>query len=494
MSDFFDSIAEDEINLECEDVIEEQPFFRFRVISTYDPYSDELGHSDNTRIIKMVISNRIKNLAFKKSEIYWFDIQSWVGSTYFTDFIFHTTYREPVVTEIKMRASFGCVSDVLMFLNAINIYSNSCVYESFIGFVTESDVKNSKWNDKMNTNTFRWPVEYNIYNAMQKSDWNEKVRQGLVRDIKQSPSSMENFILTYKYQMSVFIAKWCDDLIDRNSEKDGECVDSKSAHKERKYEIRKLIDAFDNNFLKHTVELHNEMTTSFSMYKGINFPNSMSMSPVGIFVINPENYVDNKENCKLYRCDNDAISDADKKELDAVINDCTTYHGGFLKLLESPIVCSEFDYSDKTVLMTIGIHFVPDNNISIKGTDHLSQSAKKTMKSIRSCYSDNMINNQNFDMTAIHKWNGFHKRNEEYPDYIKSIIENTKQISSKRNRGNAAYSVYKYYPEDKMLDISLRLGEIYDPERHHLYVVTIGLFGNINKVIESIKILNTNVV
>ena len=136
MTDFFDNIEQKDIIVQKE-TVREPALFRFRVITPYDPHSEERGHDDNTYVTKRLIEDKIKNIVLQESEIKWFEVYSWVSCIYFTDFALDNPNKEPVCSEIKLCADFGSVSDVIKFIRAINIYADSCIYESFIGFVPD---------------------------------------------------------------------------------------------------------------------------------------------------------------------------------------------------------------------------------------------------------------------------------------------------------------------------------------------------------------------
>lgn len=495
MTDFFDNIEQKDIIVQKE-TVREPALFRFRIITPYVPHTEECGHDDNTYLTKRLIEDRIKNIVLQESEIKWFEVHSWVSCIYFEYFTLDNQNQVPVCSEIKLRADFGSVSDVIKFIRAINIYADSCMYESFIGFVPEANIEKSNWEHDLRAETIRWPFEENIINARNKSDYKDKVHNGRARELRMTNSSMEEFVLSYKHKMVTIISNWCNDLIDRKFENE-ELREYSTLHKGRQLELRKLIGAYDKNSIKHVVEIHSTITAAFTIHEKMTFPTLMSLPSASRYAMDPATFAEYPDVC--YKNDVDKILELDRQKLDAELYDGNAYPCGFLKLLASPMVCEKFDYSDKKVMLTLGTHKIPKHEYDVTHPAYndpinnaIRNSTYGSISNFSSLFNIDLAISNFSILNGVYKWTGFDDLQTlyKYHDCVYSIVENANQIMSRKNRGKNNWSVYNYYPKDKLINISFRLGEIYDPIRQEFYVATIGLFGYIHAVIECIRILN----
>ena len=445
MTDFFDDIKHDIIVREEEN--HRTPTFLFRVISIYEKYADCPGHDDNTEIVENIVKKRIESIVFRESEIKWFEVKTKVSCVLFEQFENGATY--PVVTNIALDATFGSISDILDFITAINIYAKQD-YESFISFIPYVYAK-FKWNDNHAWNIFKWPSVKNTAT--------QKVCVKTITDFY-STAHNERILSTRKYRMANTLASWCVHLLDRKFENPDICYDCGLNHKK---ELMKLLEAYDTEIIQEIVEQHDRIMSMYTIHKKMTFPAMMTSPSFGRYSSDPAIFAEEPDS--FYKRDTDAIPKSCKKILDDILYDAKSYPRGFMDLLASDMVTKDYDYSDKKVMLTLGAETLYNNaSVTVNG----------------------------FSMrNGICKWNGFDDSAEhmKYPDFISSIVENANQIMSRKNSGKNNWHITDYYPEEKLLTVTFRIGEIFDPARNELYVATISLFGYVHAVTECLKIL-----
>ena len=452
MADFFDDNNQDIIIREEEN--DTTPVFLFRVISVYSRDADEPGHNDNTDLVETIIKKRIDSLILKDSVIKQFSVKTIVSCFPFEKFTYGEDY--PVVTNISLDAEFGSVADVLAFIEAINIYTKQN-YESFIGFTPYIEAEEINWKRNYTKNVFVWPVDPD------KDEYSASMTDlyGMTRNNRMFAARKSNMVKT--------IAGWCVHLIDRKFEDPLIQIYYSSRYTN---ELKKLLEAYDKEDIVKTVEMHDKISATYTIYEKMTFPALMSFPQFGRYSSDPAIFAEDPD--AFYQNDIALVPEAAKNTLTDLLNDLNTYPGGFLDLLGSELVTKDFDYSDKRVMLTLGADSLT-NNQGILGLIDKPEL-------VVTCFS---LRN------GIYKWSGFDESEEhmKYPDFINSIIENAHQIMSRKNKIKINRYCLQYYQKDKLFGVTLRLGEIYDPIRNVLYVATIGLFGYIYAVIDCLKIL-----